>query len=137
MEKKTKIKEEKNNTIGTYPKVELAFNHVIVSTTKKETSSLILSPNSITDNRDPFLLDVQTVLAVGPFVKKENGIDLSVGDKVLLDTRKLQARNVIVLTYDVDSESGTLITMANENEFKGKDSYEVLLITDREILLKL
>lgn len=134
---KTKVKEEKNQPeLKFAPKVSLAFNHVMVTMNKKEVSKLILQASSISENRDPFLLDTQVVLAVGPFIKKENGIDLQPGDKVLLDTRKLQAKNALVLTYEIDAATGTLVTMENENDFKDTPKYNVMLITDREVLLK-
>lgn len=139
-EKNVKIstKESKNVKIKSYPKVELGFNHVMVSTNKRDTSGIIMSPTSVSENRDPELLDVQQVLAVGPHSSDEkNGICLKKGDKVLLDFRKLQAKNALVLSYEVCNETGELVHIENEKEFKDKEKYSVLLITDREILLKI
>lgn len=135
---KISVREKSVNVmIKEYPKVQLGFNHVMVTTNKKEVSGLITSPSSLSENRDPFLLDVQEVLAVGPHSSDEkNGINLKKGDKVLLDTRKLQAKNALVLQYSIDNETGELITLENEDKFKGTEQYNVMLITDREVLLK-
>jgi len=114
-------------------KAELSFNHILV-TANRATKSGIITNLSGDASKDGALMDVQEIVQVGPFVKKENGIDISSGDKVLLDTRKISARNSLVITVSFHKETGEYLYA--HDDVKDEDVVECLLITDREILMK-
>jgi hypothetical protein len=127
------MKKEKVTTETVLPKLELSLNHVLITTKKSTVSKLITSLEA--ENRDAALLHVQEVLAVGPFVKKENGLVINVGDKIMIDHRKIGAKNALVIPVYYDMNTGEIIHSGQrENDV---DVLTGLLITDREILFKL
>lgn len=68
-------------------KVAPKVKNLLMSTmliTAEQTSSLLLSPNS-----QAGMKNIQTVVAVGPHIKPENGYDIKPGDKVLLNIEGL------------------------------------------------
>lgn len=115
-------------------KVELSMNHVIVTANTKNMSGLITNLNGNT--KDVSLLPIQEVLAVGPFCSKDNGICFNVGDMVRLDTRRIQAKNAMVIDIRYDKETGKIIQPVIDDGFDEDKVSWAFLITDREILYK-
>lgn len=66
------------------PNVEIFYSLLMV--TAETVSKTIITSNEATGD---FLKNVQTVVKVGPHVKAENGLDIKVGDKVLLNENRL------------------------------------------------
>jgi hypothetical protein len=111
---------------------ELSLNHVLVTMEKSTKSNIITNVNG----KDHALKDVQTVVKTGPFIKRENGMSFEVGDRVVLDTRKLLAKNSLVLMMSFNKETGNYVNI-NSPEYKESECDSYFLITDREILMKL
>jgi len=127
------MKEEKTTRV--LPKLELSLNHVLVTTKKKGISGLITTLETV--NRDANMLAVQEVVAVGPFVKAENGLVVNVGDDVMIDTRKIGAKNAMVVPVYFNKKTGEVLHSGNEDNVDAKLVETCILITDREILFKL
>ena len=116
-------------------KGELSFNHVLITRDIYAPSILITNLDKRNSARDVALKDVQKVVKVGPYVKAENGINIKAGDKVLLDMNKLSAKNASIKTIPFNKETGEYV-----QDYNGKDDDNIdflLLITDREILMKI
>jgi len=65
----------------------LPFGRILTTANQVKTASgLIVAPDFKKENKkDIILSNIQTVLFKGPTVKLENGIDLDVGDKVMIN----------------------------------------------------
>jgi hypothetical protein len=62
----------------------VTFGRIMITSEEVKTNSgLVMSAHDTVSTKT--MSDVQTVVAIGPMVKLENGLDLKVGDKVLLD----------------------------------------------------
>jgi len=72
--------------------------------------------------------DIQTVIAVGPMVKAENGISLNVGDKVLLDISAPKFGVPIGFNKITGEISGPSDTEANCDIYYLIESRSVLMV---------
>lgn len=62
----------------------VTFGRILITSDEiKSNSGIIMSASDAVSTKT--MSDIQTVVAVGPMVKTENGISLNPGDKVLLD----------------------------------------------------
>jgi co-chaperonin GroES (HSP10) len=62
----------------------VTFGRIMITSDEvKSNSGIIMSASDAVSTKN--MSDIQTVIAVGPMVKVENGLDLKIGDKVLLD----------------------------------------------------
>lgn len=112
----------------------LQFNHVLVTADYYGKDSGILMEDGTKAKRAA--KDVQTVLAIGPHVK-DSGV-IEVGDRVMIDTDKLSAKNSRIITLHYNKESNKMINADTAKELDKEDLAEAcFLITDREILFPL
>lgn len=121
---------------GKLPKLELSMNHVLITASVKEASVLITGFAS-DRSKDPTLLPIQKVLAVGPFCTKENGICYNVGDTVRIDDRKIAAKNSFIIGVTYDISTGKVILPLSDDKVEDKNIRHAFVITDREILYKI
>lgn len=131
----SKAKENKEEKLPKLKIGNLQFNHVLVTGDYKGKDSGIIMPESVKGNSRT-VKNVQRIISVGEHVNNFN-----IGDKVMLDTDKLQAKNARVLGIAYDPASGEVIHDDNEKNFEKKYLEEKIetafLITDREILFKI
>lgn len=128
--------------ISVMPRIKaLQFNHVLVTANVMGRESNIILPDSQKNAR--VSKDIQTVLMKGATAGIDhNGIStFDVGDTVMLDNDKLQAKNSRVITVSYNNMTGEVYNTDNHSSYK--EDYdkglvsEAFLITDREILFAL
>jgi co-chaperonin GroES (HSP10) len=106
----------------------VTFGRLLVTADEIKTDSgIILADTPNKPGRT--LSDIQTVIAVGPMVKSENGLDVKAGDKVLLDVSAPK----IGLPIAFNKESGKIASMTDTE--KSCDVY--FLIESRSVLMVL
>lgn len=107
----------------------LQFNHVLITADYIGNNSNLVMVDTVKTQR--VCKDIQRVLEVGPHVK-----DIKKYDKVIIDTRKLGAKNSNVIQVDYNKLTGDIIH-ADNSDVDIKDIESAFLITDREILFVL
>ena len=116
----------------TYPKCKIQFNHVLITLDTIGSNSKIIVEGQ---NKNRLLKTIQTAMAVG-----ENAANIKIGDKVMLDTDRLNAaqesgKKVFIRHIGYDKSNGEILTDDNSKEVKEENIAYLGLITDREILM--
>lgn len=119
------VKEE----IKVSPKIKLSFNSVLVTAKKLNEGSKIIT--DMVKNPGQVLREVQKVVAIGPFVKETNGVDINVGDNVVLSPR-IKEGNSKLVSYAFNKFTGEYVEYGADYVEKDLEFY--LLVTDRDIL---
>jgi hypothetical protein len=89
--------------------VKIPFGRVLT------TANAVVTESGITTKT---LDDIQEVVAVGPFVKLENGTDIKVGDNILIDTSVLEKnpKAQLGLTLGFNKETGEIAKPTDKKE---------------------
>lgn len=113
------------------PKIKsIAFDNLLITANKVGSTSILDKSGKKTVHA----CEVQEVVMKGPFTKVEGGLDVEVGDKVVIDSSK----NVVKTTVFIDKVTGDYIYFdPGKPEPKEEDVDVYILLSNRAVTMVL
>lgn len=113
------------------PKIKsIAFDNLLITATKVGSSSILDKSGKKTTHAS----EVQEVVMKGPFTKVEGGLDVEVGDRVVIDSNK----NIVKTVVFIDKATGEYIYFdPSKPEPKEEDVDVYMLLSNRAVVMVL